>query len=199
MADKLYIVNAALGHLGEPSAPNLDEATLREATRKVLMHIEHSRDAVLARADWLCAMAYETITVSALPGDWRYSYVYDLPADALRVTMVDGTFAWEAGSRTDDNGATRRVVRAASAGPINAAFVRRAPWEGLTAGVADAIGLDCASRACHPINGNLERARELRRLADAAIELAASADGAQSGGLDGWITDELYALRQSSA
>ena len=116
MADKLYIVNAALGHLGEPSAPNLDEATMREATRKVLMHIEHSRDAVLARADWLCAMAYQTLTLSDAPGDWRYDYVFDLPGEAVRLSVVDGAFAWEQGSRTDANGATRRLVRSASAG-----------------------------------------------------------------------------------
>jgi hypothetical protein len=200
MADQLYVLNQALAHLGEPSQDNLAPGTLREASRKVLYHLPQALDAVLERDGWLLARSYVTLTAAARAGNFKYGYSYDLPADFVRVwTNASGWGGpWELGSFTDEVGATRKVIWARTAGPINLCYIRRLPFEALSAGMVDAVSLDAAARACQPVNGSVERAQQLRSKAEQAIMLAMGADGVQDGDQDVPISDPLADLRGAS-
>lgn len=199
MADRLYVVNQALGHLGEPTADTLDPSALREGTRKLLVHIDAARDAVLQRHGWLDALEYLTAERSeGVPGNWKYAYHFLLPPDALRVWTVDGCAKWESGTLTDENQASRRLIRADSEGPLYVAYVRRAAWEALRMSILDAIGLEAAARACKSVTGDEGEARRLKGLAEQAVALAMGQEGGEEGGQDEEIYDHMAALRRSA-
>ena len=70
--------------------------------------------------------------------------------------------------------------------------------DALDRNVEDAVVFELAARACRPMNGSVERALELRKIADAAILTAIAADGQDSKADDEMLTDRLSALRASA-
>lgn len=195
------IVNAALAHLGEDATETIDLDQARSSVRKVLRHLEDARDAVLSRWHWRAAMAYETLTAVDGLGDWRFPFVFDLPPAALRVVEVytAGTAcppAWEIGTRETGEDGERRVIRCKTAGPLDVGYVWRIAWTSMPTPMADAVGFELAARSCVNVNGDIEKAADLRKKALAAFGAAVSADGTQRGGQEPEIPDSLGELRR---
>jgi hypothetical protein len=205
MADDVYVVNQALGHLGEPETDDLNPDTMRVSAKKVVRHLEQARDAVLERHGWLCTLNYAELPLSGLAGNWKYSSVFQCPGDFLRVWTVTTPWGpwegrWEVGS-VDVPGeppAPVKVIYGGGLGPMRISYGRRAPWEALTPSLVDAIGFELAARAARPITGSVEIADELRKLSESKIALALSIEGSQEGGQEPEIYDVFDALRRSS-
>lgn len=197
------IVNGALVQLGEDPIPSVDVDGADAPARlvKILPHLQPSIRSVLKRYGFLCALEYATVTPSAdVPANWRFPVHYLMPEGGLRLWTVQRLTGWERGvwSRPVD-GASLTVIRAKEGGPLNIAYVVERPADLLDANVADAVMFELAARACRPMNGSVERALELRKIANDAVLTAIAADGQDSKADDEMLTDRLAALRASAA
>lgn len=183
MADDLAAVNQALAHLGEPSIDSLLPASLNPAARKVMPFQAQALDALLERHGWLCALEYATLHPAPSGGNFKYAYRFNLAGNFLRLWGEPSwAGAWEVGSATDGDGATVRVLRAQTPGPLNVSYVRRITVAALTPTLFDAYALDLAARSCRQITGSVEVARVLRQQADQAVMVAMGIEGMQEGG-----------------
>lgn len=206
MSTEADILNDALAHLGEEATNSLDPANASAAVRKVLRFMQRARDAVLERHGWTDALEYVTLPRADEPGDWKYLYRFGLPGDALRVwtVFISGTDIepkWLQGTRVKlANGAPSegRVIRCDSEGPLDVAYVRRIGWSVIPTYLVNPIALQLAALACQPINGSVERAKELQALADVAIASAKGIDGTLQGGEDPLLPSHLAAIRAAA-
>ena len=125
---KTNLVNDALQWLGNEPVTDLSDASLAAsvAAIKILRVIERSRDTVLARHGWTCALEYVSLapaTIANYVPPPAYPSVFLMPADALRVWSIDGQATasatwqgweprWQVGT-TEADGSTRLIVRGA--------------------------------------------------------------------------------------
>ena len=148
---KTQIVNDALQWLGNEPVTDLSAASLAQsvAATKLMRAIERSRDAVLSRHGWTCALEYVTLTPATIAGyiaPPAYPSVFLLPADALRVWAIEGNATtsglwqgweprWQVGT-TEADGSVRLIVRGAA--PVT--------WDGLDgSGMGYTFGLGWSS------------------------------------------------------
>jgi len=113
MATDLAIVNQALSLLGE-GLLTAGQLTTPDDTRSRLVAntLEFTRKAVLRDTTPSCANAYAELVESVaipIPAHPDHLFIYDLPADCLRVIMVLGTDA--AGLVASSVGLTQPVVQ----------------------------------------------------------------------------------------
>jgi hypothetical protein len=116
---------------------------------KVLRVIERSRDTVLSRHGWTCALEYATLTPATIANYTAppaYPSVFLLAANALRVWEIDGQSTtsavlqgweprWQVGT-TEADGAVRLIIRGAQ--PVS--------WNGLDgSGLGYQFGLGWSS------------------------------------------------------
>lgn len=190
------IVNRALFQLGQEPVADLSEASLQQSlsATKLMRVIEDSRDTVLRRHGWLCALSYQTLSPAVIPAEvnWRYPAVFLLPGDALRVWEIGGVVfnghescwapRWQMGS-TETNAGSRQIIRSINpCGTLNVAYVRRCNWASLDAHVGDAVAFDLASRGAFSVTGDAGLQKKLETQAEAKALLAVSVDGTQEGG-----------------
>ena len=195
------VVNAALVHLGEDTVASIEADPAPSRIVKIMPHLRPAIRAVLKRYGFLCALEYATLTPSAdVPGNWRFPVHYVMPEGGLRLWTVERLTGWERGvwvRPSDQAGLT--VIRAKQGGPLDVAYVTERAPDFLDANVADAVAFELAARACRPMNGSVERALELRKIADEAILTAIAADGQDAKADEEMITDRVAALRASAA
>lgn len=209
---KLKVINAAQAELGNEPLTDLNDDSIQDSgsAYKLLRSIELSRDVVLARHGWLCALEYTTLTPQASPaGNWKYPFQYLAPADCLRIWEVEGTplmfetrhrwgQKWELGTFDTDLGA-RQILRARhSFEQLPIAYVRRCSWGALTPHLVDAIGAELAGRECYSINGDMAGAQKLKQSAEGKILMAISVEATQEGGQEPWAPSIPQAIRNLS-
>ena len=193
------IVSGALVQLGEDPVATLDLDPAPSRLTKILPHLQPAIDAVLVKYGWLSALAYATLTPSDLvPANWRFAYHYLMPEGGLRFWTVNRVSGWERGVWEKEDGSTQPVLRAIEGGSINVAYVKRRSADALDVNVRDAIVFELAARACRPMNGLVERALELRRLADQAVITAQATDGQDAKADEVMFEDRLASLRGSA-
>ena len=83
------------------------------------------------------------------------------------------------------NGAASKIIKAATAGPLQVDVIRRRPVEALTPLLADALGLLLASRLAGPIQQAEDKADRLLKRANEAFLLAEGSEASEIGGQDG--------------
>lgn len=193
------LVNGALVQLGEDTVSDLTADPPPSRVVKILPHVQPAIDAVLVRYGWLCALEYSTLEPSALvPANWRFGHAYLAPEGALRFWEVSRLSGWERGVWEREDGATRAILRATEGGPINVSWVKRRAADALDANVLDAVTFELAARAARPIGGSVERALELRKLADQAVLAAMGTDGQDTRADDVMLADRVGNLRASA-
>ena len=89
-------------------------------------------------------------------------------------------------------------IRAIEGGALNVAVVAERDADMLDANVEDAVVFELAARACRPMNGSVERALELRKIADDAILSAIAADGQDAKADEAMVTDRLAVVRAAA-
>lgn len=190
----LTVINQALFELGSEPVSDLSDSTLETslAAVKLLRVVEASRDIVLRRHGWTCALEYVTLAPAVIAGNYRYPTVFLLPGNALRVWEIDGVCIgipgtdwpqrWQMGT-IEDGAAARQIIRAAgSPASLDVAYVRRAVWAAIEPHVLDAIAYDLAARGCYAVTGDLGQAKKLLGQAEQKAIAAVSVDGTQEGG-----------------
>lgn len=194
------IVNGALVHLGEDTVSSLEADPPPSRIVKILPHLQKAIDAVLVKYGWLCALEYSTLEPSGLvPANWKFPYAYLAPEGALRFWEVSRVSGWERGVWERDDGASRPILRATEGGSLNVSWVKSRSPDALDKNVSDAIEFELAARAARPIGGSVERALELRKIADQAILSAMGTDGQDTRADDVLIEDRLARVRASAA
>lgn len=190
------IVNGALVQLGEDTVASIDADPAPARVTKILPHLRPAIRSVLKRYGFLCSLEYATLSPSGdVPANWRFSFHYLMPEGGLRFWTVERLTGWERGVWRRNDGAALTVIRAKTGGPLNVAYVVEREADLLDANVVDAVTFELAARACRPMNGSVERALELRKIADQAILTAIAADGQDSKADEEMLTDRLAALR----
>lgn len=193
------LINGALVQLGEDTVASIAADPPPARVVKILPHLQPAIDAVLVRYGWLCALEYETLQPSALvPPNWRFGHAYLMPEGGLRFWEVSRTSGWERGVWQREDGASRPILRATEGGPINVSYVKRRPADALDANLTDAVTFELAARAARPIGGSVERALELRKLADQAVLAAMGTDGQDTRADDVMLVDRVAWLRASA-
>jgi len=193
------LVNGALVQLGEDTVASIGADPAPSRVVKIMPHLQPAIDAVLVRYGWLCALEYATLHPSDLvPTNWRFKAAYLVPDGGLRFWEVSRTSGWERGMWEREDGASRAILRATEGGPINVSYVKRRPPDALDANVTDAIVFELAARAARPIGGSVERALELRKLADQAVLAAMGTDGQDARADDVMMVDRVANLRASA-
>jgi hypothetical protein len=213
MAGQVDVLNTALGFLGKEPVPDLSDASQQQSAAlvKLLRSIETSRETVLARHGWLCALTYASLAPAVIPGysNWRYPMVFRQPAGCLRIWEVSGWQAdepcldvgfgfgpaseprWEIATiEPAGGGAASKVILvgrnfrdlACDNGNLPISFVRTADWSALSAHVADAIAADVAWRQARSITGKEPLVSAMAQQKEAAVQMAISIDGTQTGG-----------------
>ncbi len=197
----LKMVNGALVQLGEETVAALTGDPPPARVVKIMPHLQPAIRAVLKRYGFLCALDYAALSPSLdVPGNWRFPVHYVMPEGGLRLWTVERISGWERGIwvRPSD-GAGLTVIRAKEGGLLNVAYVVERPSDMLDANVADAVTFELAARACRPMNGSMERALELKKIANEALQTAIAADGQDAKADEEMITDRVAALRASAA
>lgn len=194
------IVSGALVQLGEDPITSLDADPAPSRVTKILPHLQDAIDAVLVKYGFLCSLEYVTLTPSALiPANWRFPYHYVVPEGGLRFWEVSRTSGWERGVwENPDTGATQAILRAKEGGEINLSYVKRRSADALDANVRTAVTFELAARACRSMNGSVERALELRNLADKAVITAQGTDGQDAKADEAMLEDRVANLRASA-
>lgn len=210
MADTAQVgaINTALFQVGKAPVVDLSDNSLAQsqAAAKLMSQIEISRDKVLRRHGWLCALTYSCLAPAVIANDdnWKYCNRFLLPGGALRVWEVrlptGGSFideidlasfglvgqvlpseAWESGTIDTPQG-PRMILRANHQDMLALSFTRRASWSALDTHVLDAIAFDCAARCAWNITGDRDLASDLKKEAEAQTLMAISVDSTQEGG-----------------
>lgn len=190
------LVNGALVQLGEDPVQSVELDPAPGRLVKILPHLKPAIDAVLVKYGWLCALDYHTLNPSGLvPGNWKYPVAYVAPAGALRFWEVQRSSGWERSVWVREDGASQVVLRAKEGGPINVSCVMRRQADALDANMHDAVVFELAARAARPIGGSVERAMELRKLADDAVLAAMGTDGQDARDGEAMFVDRVGQLR----
>lgn len=194
------IVSAALVQLGEDPVTSITLDPSPSRLTKILPHLQDAIEAVLVKYGFLCTLEYYTLTPSDLvPANWRFPFHYIIPEGCLRFWEVDRVTGWERGVwENPANGATQTVLRAKEGGSINLSCVKRRSADALDANVRTAVVFELAARACRSMNGSVERALELRNLADKAVITAQGTDGQDAKSDDVMFSDPVGEVRASA-
>jgi len=194
------IINGALVQLGEDPVASIDQDPPPARVVKIRPHLRPAIRSVLKRYGFLCALDYLTLQPSQnIPANWRFAHHYLMPEGALRLWTVDRSSGWERGVwvRPEDR-AKLSCIRAIEGGALNVAVVAERDADMLDANVEDAVVFELAARACRPMNGSVERALELRKIADDAILSAIAADGQDAKADEAMVTDRLAVVRAAA-
>lgn len=207
---RVAIVNTALFQLGKPPIADLSEASLRQSAAGLMVNraLDTSRETVLRRHGWLCALTYVWLQPATIPNDrnWKYRGRYELPGGALRVwevrtpplepffeeidwisfgmlgpPLIEGE-RWEVNTIDAQGGGSRLVLRSDICHGLPVSYVRTANWSALDAHIADAIAWDAASRCAWTVTGDRGVQADLVKAAEGKVLMAISVDGTQEGG-----------------
>ena len=195
---KSKVINAALAHLGEPGYDDIEVAPAPPKLAKALAQIEFVQDWVLRRHPWVCTLVYASIERANRAGNWKYPYVFELPATALRVWEIADSIKWVRGSETVGL-AEKIVIWTDSAWPLDLSYVDRKTWESYDADVTNVMAYELASRLAGPIQDDAMLAARLHKSALEMLALAQGADGTEEGGQDPIFPSGFAQLRRAGS
>ena len=185
------IMNSALNKLGAERILSEDDASVRARIMKGQYPIR--RDALLCSHPWNFAISYvELALVSPTPDDleWEYDYVYQLPADCLRVIKCDLEFddAWEEieGNRIACNVSELKIKyikQITDVSKFSARFV-------------ETLAYDLATDSCISLTGSADKKEQMQKDYDRYLAQSRSFD-AQVGSIkrveaDDWTSSRRY-------
>ncbi|QYU68576.1 hypothetical protein J4558_00040 [Leptolyngbya sp. 15MV] len=156
MASEIDICNMALDHVSAPPIIALDGET--ETSRLCQRNYPLARDSGLRAYPWPSVRASAILAPLAEAPPWGFAYAYQVPADCLRVLVVqdDDYRGWRVEGR-------RLVTNQGPTLPIR--YIRRetdtTQYDAL---LVDAIALNLAMRLCGRLRESAVTLRELRGL-----------------------------------
>ncbi len=194
---KTKVINTALGHLGEPGFEDIEVSPTPPKLVKVFQQIDLALDWVLRRHGWLCAQTYLEMDPSTQAGNWKYPYVYELPADYVRMWEVNTSGAHEVGSMMI-SGAAKRVLLHTSPGPVYISYIARKDWEAYDPDLLNVLAYVLAARCAGPIQDDDAKANRLQQKAEQMLGMAMSSEHGEQGDQDPVFTSPYQALRRSA-
>lgn len=198
MTSQLSILSDAMALIGQKAPQDLTPEALGVVGKKVYARLDDARQNVLVRSGWIDALSYDTLQPAADLSNWKFGTCYVLPKGALRVWEIDalpGALRWTAGTITDTEGATRRVVWTNGSGALNLSWVRDAKAEALGPALGKAVAHELAALTCFDVTENLARSDALIKLAAEKLAEAIGVDAMQEGGEDPLIPDTARMAR----
>lgn len=187
---KTNIANIALTHLGESKIDDLDDPNQR--ARLCKLRFDDCLDIVLRSHPWSCVTKREKlkklndpITGVALKPAFGFNYIFQLPADFLRVIQVDNvSYPYQIEVYTispqDEVPATSQPVLLTNASSISIRYVHVPPnLEILTRDVSNLIGLRIASELAEPLTSKVDLKQRLDQRYMIELAAARSTDSMQ--------------------
>lgn len=222
---QVSMMNRALFQLGNEPVPDLSDASLAQsnAAVKILRIMDDSREVVLHRHGWCCALTYATLSPMATPpANFRYAAAFQCPGDFVRIWEVANPFddganvsvvppgdvylspdpdfypeeRWQLNTIDTSQGAQSVILTADALSSLNICYVRLASWGALDPHLRDAIAFDMAARAGFSVGG--VDPGKLEKAAEAKILAAISVDATQEGGQPPYAPSIPAALRNYS-
>ena len=90
------IANYALAKLGSKRIQDINDSNSKGA-RLALLHYDQARKSLLRRHRWNFATLRAALTQDADAPAWGYKYQYAVPADFIRLMVVNNQDVWESG------------------------------------------------------------------------------------------------------
>jgi hypothetical protein len=197
---KTELVNTAMAHLGEPAFADITQDPPSAALAKVLAQL-NGRAGVeqwaIARHSWLCCQTYATLTAAARAGNWRWPKVFDLPATAVKLYMVDGEgIEYEVG--TDVVSSVVKPVIWSTEASLDVCYAEAKGFEAYSPDLLNVMAWELASRCAGPLQNDGAKAVKLHQNAIEALAMAQSGEAGQWGGEDPAIPSTFASLRLSA-
>ena len=175
MTSQIQVVNAALRLIGTRRITALDQSSVEAVEAEDAW--DRTLDATLREHPWNFAMKLAQIAADSVAPAWGYTAAYPVPADCLRVWMVDG-LNWRdwtvARHGTSPNEVT--AIMANTSGALNVAYIQRvadvSKWDAMAIRVLE---LDLAlelSKKITDSNPDVQTLYEMRRAALRAAKVA---------------------------
>jgi len=180
MASDVDIVNVALTLLGENRIASLEDDV--KAAREAKAIYEVTRDALLAGFTWSFAKTRAQLPALAAAPTFGFDYAYSLPADCLRVILLNEQFVGldltdYRGSPTEEYTIEGRQILTNWAAPLNIRYVKRVEDSTQFASAfVKALGCRLAADLCESLTqseGKRDRAEQQFKL---EIQLAVRAN-----------------------
>lgn len=171
------IANMALGLLTEAPIDSLDEDS--RPARMLNLHFETTREAELGKREWVFARMSADVA-GALTGDAEWPYVYEMPADALRILppLVNGCeVPWrQEGSQ----------LYMAESGPSRIRYIANLidpnDWPAI---FTEVLAAALALKVAHSITGKASMIEVARQVYGQAVSRAAQLNAVQKGPVQG--------------
>ncbi|WP_303832346.1 hypothetical protein [Asticcacaulis taihuensis] len=168
------LINRALEALGEEPIDAIDPNDLSEqpnAVIKLLGSYERAIGQTLRAIGRGPFISHVTLSPLELPGDWKWPYRFQLPADGLAFLDPGPCVGLELAIEAV-GGIDQEVLRSTSDGEIQISYVRRCDVDLLSDEVFEALGLNIAARPAFQIVGSRDWAKRIEDKAEKAIVLA---------------------------
>ena len=194
---KTRIINGALSLIGEPGFDDVEVSPAPPKLAKVLALIDDVVDFVLRRHPWLCCMKYTTLTAADRAGNWKYAYVYDLPATCVKVYEVNTAYRFAKGVETV-SAAEKIVIWSDSGAGLDVGYVELKPYEAFDADLRNVIIHERAARAAGSIQEDYAKGERIHKKAMEMLALGEGAESGEEGNQDVLVQSTFAGLRASA-
>lgn len=174
-AVQMDIVNSALHRIGAKKLTALTDNT--ESARVMTVEWPLARDRLLRRYRWSFAMNRVQLAADASAPDWGFSYRYQLPADFIRLDLVNDIFVGLDMSdyRNSDMGEYSlegRYLLTDIGAPLKIRYIKQVTDVGLyDASFSPTLALQLALDACERITQSTTKKESIRAdLREAVVE-----------------------------
>lgn len=170
----MRVVNRALRALGEPPVDTLED--MDEAPSSVVKLVDDYDDTVgatlkaIGRGEFI---QHATLSPVAAPGDRKFPYRFQMPADGLAFMDPPEVAGLEMAIETV-NGIDQHVIRSTVGVEIDLSYVRRVNLDLLSGEVIDALGLSLAAKCAYQVTAQRDWSTRVEDKAKEAIVLARS-------------------------
>jgi hypothetical protein len=187
MASDVGIVNAALRKLGQSPITAFSENS--KAGRLASERFAEKRDELLSRHPWNFAEKRSALAVSATAPAWGFSNAYPLPADYIRMRVVNGEDEGSGKWKVEDGSVVTDL-----AAPLEVLYTYQVEDANrMSAGFREALASLLAADWAEDITGDSDVVVSQERKARVAVAQARSNDGQEG------IPDQIEADEWTNA